>query len=57
MSPRAHARTNSRVVPESYYENLAPEVDPSLAMGALTLLGGTLTVMRSRRSRRPVEHR
>lgn len=27
----------------------APEVDPSLAFGGLTLLGGTLTVLRSRR--------
>jgi hypothetical protein len=29
----------------------APEVDPSLAMGGLTLLAGMLTVIRSRRSR------
>jgi LPXTG-motif cell wall-anchored protein len=29
--------------------NTAPEVDPSLAIGGLTLLGGTLTVLRSRR--------
>ena len=29
--------------------NIAPEVDPSLAIGGLTLLAGTLTVMRSRR--------
>jgi hypothetical protein len=29
--------------------NVAPEVDPSLAIGGLTLLGGTLTVIRSRR--------
>jgi hypothetical protein len=28
---------------------VAPEVDPSLAFGGLTLLGGTLTVLRSRR--------
>jgi len=32
--------------------NTAPEVDPSLAMSGFLLLGGTLTVMRSRRSRR-----
>jgi|HubBroStandDraft_1064217.scaffolds.fasta_scaffold421361_2 hypothetical protein len=31
-------------------KNNAPEVDPSLAMSGLLLLGGTLTVMRSRRS-------
>jgi LPXTG-motif cell wall-anchored protein len=29
----------------------APEVDPSLAFGGLALLGGTLTVLRSRRSK------
>jgi hypothetical protein len=29
--------------------NVAPEVDPSLAFGGLTLLGGTLTVLRARR--------
>jgi hypothetical protein len=28
---------------------LAPEVDPSLALSALTLLGGSLTVLRMRR--------
>jgi hypothetical protein len=33
--------------------HVAPEVDPSLAMSGFLLLGGTLTVMRSRRSRRP----
>jgi hypothetical protein len=32
-------------------DHVAPEVDPSLAIGAFTLLGGTLTVLRSRRSR------
>jgi hypothetical protein len=35
-------------------KNVAPEVDPSLAMSGFLLLGGTLTVLRSRRSRRPV---
>ena len=33
--------------------HVAPEVDPSLAMSGFMLLGGTLTVLRSRRSRRP----
>jgi hypothetical protein len=33
--------------------NVAPEVDPGLAMSGFMLLGGTLTVLRSRRSRRP----
>jgi LPXTG-motif cell wall-anchored protein len=37
-SPRSPAKT-------------APEVDPSLALGGLTLLGGTLTVLRSRRKK------
>jgi LPXTG-motif cell wall-anchored protein len=31
--------------------NTAPEVDPSMAFAGLTLLGGTLTVLRSRRSK------
>ena len=30
-------------------DNTAPEVDPSMAIGALTMLGGTLAVVRSRR--------
>jgi LPXTG-motif cell wall-anchored protein len=29
--------------------NVAPEVDPSLALSGFTLLGGALTVLRSRR--------
>jgi hypothetical protein len=33
--------------------NVAPEVDPSLAMSGFLLLGGTLTVLRSRRPKRP----
>lgn len=32
--------------------NVAPEIDPNLAMSGCMLLGGTLTVMRSRRFRR-----
>jgi hypothetical protein len=32
--------------------NVAPEVDPSLALSGFMLLGGTLTVLRSRRSSR-----
>jgi LPXTG-motif cell wall-anchored protein len=34
---------------QSNCPNTAPEVDPSLAIGGLTMLGGTLTVLRSRR--------
>ena len=34
-------------------KNTAPEVDPGLAMSGFMLLGGTLTVLRSRRSKRP----
>jgi hypothetical protein len=29
--------------------NVAPEIDPEAAIGAMMLLGGTLTVIRSRR--------
>jgi hypothetical protein len=32
-------------------DNTAPEVDPGLAIGGLTLLGGSLTVLRARRRR------
>jgi LPXTG-motif cell wall-anchored protein len=31
--------------------NTAPEVDPSMAIGGLTMLGGTLAVLRARRSK------
>ena len=34
-------------------KNQAPEIDPSLAMSGFMLVGGTLTVLRSRRSKRP----
>jgi hypothetical protein len=50
-SPRAHAFENGGPV-HGIPNNpppTAPEVDPSLAFGGLTLLAGTLTVMRSRR--------
>ena len=30
-------------------DNTAPEVDPSLAIGGITLLGGTIAVARARR--------
>jgi hypothetical protein len=35
--------------PDPPKTNLAPEIDPTAAMGALMLVGGTLTVIRSRR--------
>jgi hypothetical protein len=38
------------------YKNTAPEVDPSLAMSGFMLLGGTLTVLRSRRSERTAKN-
>ena len=53
----AHARDDDRrrheppPPPACPDPNTAPEVDPSLAIGGLTLLGGTLTVLRARRSR------
>jgi hypothetical protein len=37
-------------------KNVAPEVDPSLAMSGFMLLGGTLTVLRTRRPRRQDEN-
>lgn len=35
--------------PEPPKTNVAPEIDPSAAFGALVLVGGMLTVVRSRR--------
>lgn len=35
--------------PHSAKPNVAPEIDPSLAVSGLALLGGTLTVVRARR--------
>lgn len=35
--------------PAPHTGNVAPEVDPSMALGGLSLLGGTLTVLRARR--------
>jgi LPXTG-motif cell wall-anchored protein len=56
MSPQAHAFGGRGwnpppppPPPPPHCSNTAPEVDPSLALGGLTLLGGSLTVMRSRR--------
>jgi LPXTG-motif cell wall-anchored protein len=46
-----HKRHEPPPPPDRQDPNTAPEVDPSLALGGLTLLGGTLTVLRSRRSR------
>jgi LPXTG-motif cell wall-anchored protein len=49
MSPAAHAQEGRGKLPVPTPSKVAPEVDPSLAFGGLTLLGGTLTVLRSRR--------
>jgi hypothetical protein len=59
MSPRAHAFGGRGwnppppppppPPPHGPGCNTAPEVDPGLALGGFTLLGGSLTVMRSRR--------
>lgn len=58
VSTKAHARDDGwdhrKHEPEPQppsCDNQAPEVDPSLAFGGLTLLAGTITVMRSRRSK------
>lgn len=37
--------------PDPPKTNVAPEIDPDAAMGALMLVGGTLTVLRNRRRR------
>jgi hypothetical protein len=63
-SPRAHAFGGHNhnppppppPPPPRSPSKVAPEVDPSLAFGGLTLLGGTLTVLRSRR-RKPARSR
>jgi LPXTG-motif cell wall-anchored protein len=54
LSPRAHAGDKDRRWDKDQHDyqncdNQAPEVDPSMAFAGLTLLGGTLTVLRSRR--------
>ena len=49
-----HTNSNPPLPPpprEPRGSNAAPEVDPNLAMSAFLLIGGTLTVLRSRRSR------
>jgi LPXTG-motif cell wall-anchored protein len=46
----AHERGNKNNPPDC--PNTAPEVDPSMAIGGLTLLGGTLTVLRARRTKK-----
>ena len=33
-------------------ENTAPEIDPGMAVGSLSMIGGTLAVLRSRRRKR-----
>jgi hypothetical protein len=43
VSTAAHA--------DPWWQHQAPEVDPGLAISGLTLLGGTLTVLRARRSK------
>jgi LPXTG-motif cell wall-anchored protein len=53
MSPMAQAHDDHHHDPKPPCDppNTAPEVDPSMAFAGLTLLGGTLTVLRSRRSK------
>jgi LPXTG-motif cell wall-anchored protein len=48
---QAHDRHDHDPKPPCDPPNTAPEVDPSMAFAGLTLLGGTLTVLRSRRSK------
>ena len=49
MSPMAQAKHHDPQPNDP--PNTAPEVDPSMAFAGLALLGGTLTVLRSRRSK------
>jgi len=50
LSPRAQAHDHRQPPPPRCdHPGVAPEVDPSLAFGGLTLLGGTLTVLRAKR--------
>jgi hypothetical protein len=49
VGPTAHASEGRGKLPAQAPSNVAPEVDPSLALCGLTFLGGTLTVLRSRR--------
>ena len=54
LSPRAQAHDHRQPPPpppppRCDHPGVAPEVDPSLAFGGLTLLGGTLTVLRAKR--------
>ncbi|HEX4320736.1 MAG TPA: hypothetical protein VHZ52_07535 [Acidobacteriaceae bacterium] len=37
-------------------KNVAPEIDPSLAMSGFMLLGGTLTVLQGRRPKCPADN-
>lgn len=47
LIPNNNPSTDKKPTPPK--TNVAPEIDPQAAMGALMLLGGTLTVIRSRR--------
>jgi hypothetical protein len=47
---------NNNPVNNNPPSNMAPEVDPSLAMSGFMLLGGTLIVLCSRRRERPVSN-
>jgi hypothetical protein len=52
-SSSSHNNNNGNSGNNNPTNNVAPEVDPSLAMSGFMLLGGTLTVLRGRRSKRP----
>jgi hypothetical protein len=48
LIPNNNPSTDKKPVPPK--TNVAPEIDPEAAMGAMMLLCGTLTVVRRRRS-------
>ena len=47
LIPNNNPSTDKKPTPPK--TNVAPEIDPEAAVGAMMLLGGTLTVIRSRR--------
>jgi hypothetical protein len=50
--PSAHAdRDKDKDKPTPGHERTAPEIDPSLALSGLALLGGSLSVVHARRSK------
>jgi hypothetical protein len=49
--PWSQHHYNDRYPPRPEQARKAPEVDPSLAIGGLSLLGGSIAVLRARRGK------